>query len=209
MPFDRLKALTFGRFALYPSTLSYIAWALLYALLLAFGWFHEAVPRLFAEILLADIVINMVSPFIIGGGSLLFRFLGAVLAPRGTRVPLSAYPFMLGCAVFGIVIPGAVLLHMGGWWILPGAVLFFGRVNWMFMSQGDHHTGLLVIRGLVGPFAFFAPALVLSCLYVGRNTLGLENSDWVPLFGTIYFGLQAGFEEFMLRRIAARPQRLP
>lgn len=46
----------------------------------------------------------------------------------------------------------------------------------------------------------FAPALVLSCFYVGRNTLGLGNTDWVPFFGTVYFGLQAGFEEFMWRR---------
>jgi len=205
MALDRLRSVVFGRFALHPSTLSYIAWALFYALLLAFGWFGAQVPRLFAEILLADIVINMVSPFIIGGGSLLFTLLAGALARRGTRLPLSAYPFMLGCAVFGIAIPGAVMFHMGGWWILPGAVLFFSRVNWMFLSKGDHYTGLLMIRGMVGPFAFLAPALVISCLTVGRNTLGFENTDWVPLFGTIYFGLQAGFEELMLRRIASRP----
>jgi hypothetical protein len=97
---------------------------------------------------------------------------------------------------------------MGGWWIVPGAMLFFSHVNWMFMSRGDKSTILLVVRGLVGPFVFFAPALVISCFYVGRNTLGLGNTDWVPLFGTIYFGLQAGFEEFMLRR-AEKDRRWP
>ena len=200
MALGRLKGLVFGRVALYPSTVSYIAWALLYALLLAFGWFGAALPHIFADILFADFIINLVSPFIIGGGGIVFTLATGALADRGKRLPPGAYPIMLAALVFGIIVPAAVMLHLGGWWILPGAVLFFSRVNWMFMGRRDGRTAMLVLRGLVGPFAFFAPALVLSCFYVGRNTLGLENTDWVPFFGTVYFGLQAGFEEFMWRQ---------
>jgi hypothetical protein len=200
MAFGRLQGLVFGRFALYPSTVSYIAWALLYALLLAFGWLGAEPPRLFTDILFADFIINLVSPFIIGGGSIVFALAAGALANRGKRFPPGAYPIMLAALVFGIVVPAAVMLHVGGWWILPGAALFFSRVNWMFMANKDGRTAMLMIRGVVGPLAFFAPALVLSCLYVGRNTLGLENTDWVPFFGTVYFGLQAGFEEFMWRQ---------
>jgi hypothetical protein len=197
--FERWQAAVSGRCALYPSTISYIAWALLYALLLVFGWFHAGVPRLFAGILLADVIINIVSPFIIGAGG----FLAALLLKRGVRVPWGAYPFLLLAFLLGIAVPVAVLFRFGGWLLLAGAFLFFMRVNWMYMERGaDRWTVHLLVRGLVGPFAFFAPALVISCLYVGRNTLGLENRDWVPLFGVIYFGIQAGFEEFMLRRSA-------
>ena len=197
--FERWQSAVFGRFALYPSTISYIAWALLYALLLVFSWFHGTVPQLFAGILLADFIINFLSPLVIGAGGML----AALLLKRGVKIPPAAYPFLLLAFLFGIAMPVAVMAHLGGWMLLAGAVLFFMRVNWMYMSRGaDRWTAHLILRGLVGPFAFFAPALVISCLYVGRNTLGLENSDWVPLFGTIYFGIQAGFEEFMLRRSA-------
>jgi hypothetical protein len=196
-PRGRLRTFVSGRLALYPSTVSYILWALLYALLLAFGWFHARPPRLFAEILLADVIINFLSPFVIGAGALLAAF----LLQRGAKPPWSAYPFLLLFLLLGMVVPAAVMLHIGGWLLLAGALLFFMRVRWARLVRGgDRWAAHLMIRGLVGPFAFFAPALVISCLYVGRNTLGMENTDWVPLFGTIYFGIQAGFEEIMLRR---------
>ena len=128
--FERWQAAVCGRFALYPSTISYIAWALLYALLLVFGWFHAGVPRLFAGILLADIIINFVSPFIIGAGGLL----AALLLKRGVKAPWAAYPFLLLAFLLGIVIPVAVLFRFGGWLLLAGAFLFFMRVNWMYME---------------------------------------------------------------------------
>jgi hypothetical protein len=55
-------------------------------------------------------------------------------------------------------------------------------------------------RGLAAPFVFFAPALIVSCLWVGRSTISIGETDWVPQFGVVYFGIQAWFEEFMLRR---------
>lgn len=62
---------------------------------------------------------------------------------------------------------------------------------------------MLLARGLLGPWVFGLPALVASCLWVGRDTLALDQADWVPLFGTVHFGLQAGFEELAVRRSRA------
>ncbi len=55
-------------------------------------------------------------------------------------------------------------------------------------------------RGLLGPYVFLAPALIVSCLVLGRNTISIHQTDWIALFGIVYFLTQAGFEEFMLRR---------
>ena len=89
--------------------------------------------------------------------------------------------------------------------MLAGAVLFLSRLGWFYHKTGDSRDLLLALgRGLAVPWFCLAPALVISALVVGRQTLGLHNLDWVPLFGIIYFGTQAGFEELMLRRIEKR-----
>ena len=63
---------------------------------------------------------------------------------------------------------------------------------------------LFFIRGLFGPFIFTTPALLLSSWAVGRRSLSLDEMDWVPLAGIIYFSLQAAFEEVALRFLDRR-----
>jgi len=186
-----------GALFCHPSTLTYIAWTMLYGALTVFSLFRRAVPRLFAEILLADVVINMVSPLLIGAAALL----AGALAKGSPTAPWTLYPLLILGVGLLLIFPVALSLHLGGWWMLAGAALFFGHLNWIFLRRrAGNYIALLAVRGIAGPFFFFAPALIIACLYVGRNTLGMENTDWVPIFGTVYFAIQAGFEEFMLRR---------
>ena len=175
----------------------YLGWAALY---LGLGFLALAgvpVPLFFGQSLTADIMINMASPFILAGGGML----AAMARDRFRGVPWLAWPLMLGLWAGTILLPGLWLFKLGGWAVLLTAALFFSRINWFFLQEGDDpHTKLLFARGLLGPFVFFAPALVITCLLLGRRTLSYRDTDWVPMFGVIYFAIQAWFEEFMLRR---------
>ena len=182
-------------FRLRGSTWSYIAWALIYAGL----WLIpvKSVPELFAEILAADFFINITTPFLVGGAA----FIYSILAKRGARLSWKAWLLVAGTASVCLLVPLIIIFDAGGWRLLAGAVLFLSRLGWFFHRTGEGREIVIVfLRGLVGPWLFMAPALVISGIAVGRQTLGFENLDWVPLFGLIYFGLQAGFEELVLRR---------
>jgi hypothetical protein len=181
------------------STYTYVAWAGLYFLLGAWMFFGGRISRVFGENLGADIVINLASPFILGGGLIVAN----LVDERFAGVPWLAWPFLAALCGATIVVPAMVIFHLGGWGALLGAALFFSRVNWFFFKR-SHDIGWLHLfaRGLWGPFAFFAPALAITCLVLQRNTVSVHQTDWVPLFGVIYFCAQAGFEELMLRRAA-------
>jgi len=189
-------------FHLRGSTWSYVAWAVLYAGL----WLIPAksIPVLFAETLGADFFINISTPFLVGGTA----FLYSVLAKRGwQRLRWTVWLFLGGAALVCLIVPLIVIFDAGGWSWLAGTLLFFSRLGWFFHRTGQtREIAIVFARGLAGPWLFMAPALLISAWVVGRNELGFQNLDWVPLFGLIYFGIQAAFEEFMLRlsRKAAR-----
>lgn len=183
------------------STYTYLAWAGLYLLLGVWMFFGGRISRVFGENLAADIVINIASPWVLSG----LVTIGTLVESKFRGFSGWAWPFFLITCVLTIVLPGLWIFKMGGWGTLLGAALFFTRANWFILRQKqDLSLMLLFARGVFGMFAFFAPALVITCLVMGRNTLGLRHTDWVPLFGVIYFCAQAAFEELMLRRVAAR-----
>ena len=77
-------------------------------------------------------------------------------------------------------------------------------VGWFGVAKEKlKSVALLFVRGLVGPFLFFAPSLVVATIVVGRSTLTLDETDWVAVFGIVYFMIQAVFEEFLLREAEA------
>lgn len=175
----------------------YLVWAGLYLTLGILALAGVRVPLFFGKNLAADVLINMVSPFILAGGAML----ASVIKDRFQGVPWLAWPFLVGLWALTIWMPGVLLFKLGGWAVLLSALLFFSRVDWFFLQQGgDRHTLVMFARGLLGPFVFFAPALIISCLWVGRDTISINQTDWVPQFGVVYFSIQAWFEEFMLRR---------
>ncbi|MCU0607511.1 MAG: hypothetical protein MUF78_08880 [Candidatus Edwardsbacteria bacterium] len=183
------------------SAYTYLAWAGLYLLLGFWQWLGGSVPVVFGQNLAADIVINIASPWVLSG----LVTIATLAESRFLGFSGWAWPFFAITCVLTIVLPGLWIFKMGGWGTLLGAALFFTRANWFILRrQQDVSLVLLFARGIFGMFAFFAPALVITCLVLGRNTLGLHNTDWVPLFGVIYFVAQAAFEELMLRRVAAR-----
>lgn len=158
------------------------------------------IAKTFGEGLAADAMINMVSPFVLAGGGTV----AALIASKSKGTPWYAYPFLL--LLFGVTIalPGAILFHLGGWALLLSAGMYFSKVNWFFLVRDDRQAmGMMFARGLLGPFIFFAPALVVSCLVLGRNTISIDQTDWIAIFGVIYFAAQSVFEEFMLRRVGA------
>lgn len=183
-------------FRLQISTLSYLAWSGLY-LVFEFlrhqGW---TVDLCLFDTLHADFAINMVSPFLLVACGFFVAYLPASWKPRELFVSLLIGLF---CGSL-ILLFMSLLWNMGGVSLLLGAVLFLSRVNWLRFVAGNDLGGIyLFARGLVGPFLFFAPALLIVSLVFGRENFGYENLDFVPLFGTIYFFLQAIFEELMLR----------
>lgn len=183
------------------STVIYIAWAVAYAGLGFYQLSGGRISTAFGEGLAADAMINMVSPFVLSGGYAITSLFDEKL--KGT--PWFAYPFLLVFFGLTIALPAALLLHWGGWTLLISAGMYFSKLNWFFLVREDHRAlGLLFARGLFGPFIFLAPALIVSCLALGRDTISIRETDWVALFGIVYFLAQAGFEEFMLRRLSAR-----
>ena len=179
------------------SSITYAAWAVGYAGLGVYQLCGGTVSRTFGEGLAADVMINLVSPFVLAGGVTAAALIGSNF--KGT--PWFAYPFLLALFGLTIALPGAVVFHLGGWGLLISAAMYFSKINWFFLlREDDQQLGMLFARGLFGPFIFFAPALIVSCLVLRRNTISITETDWVPLFGIVYFLTQAGFEEFMLRK---------
>jgi hypothetical protein len=178
------------------STLSYLGWA---GLFLGAGLYQlggGVISDDFAELLYADFFINLASPFILGGG--------AILVLRFTRDSrrVKWYEIVILTVVFAVTIavPSVILLGVGGWPLLLGAALFFSKVGWFGVVKERAKTiALLIVRGFAGPFFFFLPALLVATTVVGRSTLGINETDWVAVFGTVYFLIQAAFEEFLLR----------
>ncbi len=183
------------------STIAYVAWAAGYAGLGVYQLCGGRISTAFGEGLAADAMINMVSPFVLAGGFTVTTLIDSRF--RGT--PWFAYPFLLVLFGLTIALPAALLLHWGGWALLISAGMYFSKLNWFFLIREDQKTlGMLFARGLFGPFVFLAPALIVSCLVLGRNTISISQTDWVSLFGIVYFLAQAAFEEFMLRQIHHR-----
>ena len=183
---------------IHKSTWSYIGWALLYAGL----WFvqpgNSSAPKLFAEILGADLIVNIATPFLIGGAGIIT----VLFAKQSKKVPWFAWALAGGLGLFCLAGAAIVIFDAGGWLVLAGTLLFLARLGWFFRRTGNaREIGMAFIRGLAGPWLFMLPALLIAGFSVGRRNLGFENLDWVPLFGTVYFGTQAGFEEFLLRLI--------
>jgi hypothetical protein len=161
------------------------------------------ISTVFGEGLAADAMINMVSPFVLVGGGTV----AALISSKFKGTPWFAFPLLL--ALFGLTIafPGALLFHWGGWALLLSAGMYFSKVNWFFLIRDDRQVmGLMFARGLIGPFVFLAPALVVSCLILGRNTISITETDWVSIFGIVYFLTQMIFEEFMLRRAGRKKE---
>ncbi len=183
---------------LHHSTWSYIGWAFLYAGLEVAAPARSSSRRLFAEILGVDFMVNTAMPFLIGGAA----GLTTLFAKQQKKVPWPAWVLAGGSASACLIAASLIIFRAGGGLALAGALLFLSRLGWFYRRTGKaRDIGMAFARGLFGPWLFMAPALVISAVVVGRQTLGFSNLDWVPLFGLIYFGMQAGFEEFMLRRI--------
>jgi len=179
------------------STWSYLGWAGLYLCVGLYQSIGGSISEEFAELFVADFFINLASPFILGGGAVLAVWLGG--GTSGTKW----YELILLTVVFVVtmVIPAAVLFGVGGLPLFLSALLFFSKVGWLGIAKGKGKlVALLIVRGFAGPFLFFVPSLLISTVVVGRSTLGLNETDWVALFGVIYFLIQAIFEEFLLRK---------
>lgn len=179
------------------STWSYVAWAGLY---LFAGLYQLAGGRVsgdLAGVLYADFFINLVSPFVLAGGALVL-----VQVSEGIkRVKWHEWFVLLVIFAVTIVLPAVVLLGVGGTPLFLSALLFFSKFSWYGPAkERGKSLALLFIRGIAGPFLFFTPALVVSTLLVGRSTLTMDETDWVAVFGIVYFLIQAVFEEFMLRK---------
>lgn len=183
------------------STYTYLGWAGFYLLLGVYQGLVGRISTTFGEILGADILINIASPIILSGGGTI-----ATMVQGGFKGFFGlAWPFMIITCVVTIVLPGLWIFKMGGWGTLFSAALFFSRINWLFLQRdGDLEIRHLYTRGILGPILFLTPALITTCLVMGRRSLSMHATDWVPLFGVIYFTLQAAFEEFMLRRAAEK-----
>lgn len=197
---QRFSAKFSSLFPRHSSTWSYVGWAGLY---LCVGLYQSAggsIPEDFAELLFADFFINLVSPFILGGGALLVVYLG-----RGSAgVKWYEVVILAIVSVVTLVIPAVVLFGVGGLVLFLSALLFFAKIGWFGVAKEKiKSVALLFVRGLVGPFLFFAPSLVVATLAVGRSTLQLDETDWVAVFGIVYFLIQAVFEEFLLRKAEA------
>jgi|GEM_PF-2078667 hypothetical protein len=181
-----------------PSSWVYAAWTLLYAMLWLFPLNGGKIPRVFAETLAADFLINLGTPFIIFGAGMVYM----AFTERPRRVKWFVWPLLVLLALGCVGVPFTLLYKAGGWLLVTGTVLFFTHAGWFLHRHQDGvGLGMLFARGLLGPWLFMVPALVVSALVVKRQTLGFENTDWVPLFGIIYFGIQTAFEEFLLRMV--------
>lgn len=184
-------------FPRHKSTWSYVAWAGLY---LFTGLYQLAGGRIsggLAEIFYVDFFINLVSPFVLAGGAFVFlRF------DEGfRRVKWHELFVLLVVFVVTIVLPAVVLFGVGGAPLFLSALIFFTKFSWYGPAkERGKSLALLFIRGVAGPFLFFVPALVVSTLLVGRSTLSIDETDWVAVFGVVYFLIQAVFEELMLRK---------
>jgi hypothetical protein len=184
---------------LHASTWAYAALAASFVVLGVVPTAPPALVRLFGETVVADLFVNLATPFIVIGAGLVT----ALVAGRDRARPLAVWPVALVLAVVFVVVPLMVVRDAGGWLLLVTAVLLFLRAGWLFHRSGDAlDVANLLGRGLVAPWLFMLPALGLSCLVVGRNDLTFADPDWVPCFGFVYFALQAVFEEAMLRRVA-------
>lgn len=189
--------------ALRPSTWSYIGWGVLYLTLWLVPVPWLPLPEVFAATVVADFFINGATPFLLIGAGLVY----ALVTARTTQVPALVWPLVVGLTAVCVVVPLVMLLEVGGWLLLASTALVFSRAGWLLRRSGDARgVAMLLARGLLGPWLFMLPALGLSCLYMGSVQLGFANTDWMPLFGFVYFALEAVFEELMLRR--SETQRL-
>jgi hypothetical protein len=179
------------------STWSYVGWAGLYLFLGIYQLVGGKISPEFGEVFYIDFFINLVSPFVLAGGAFV-----VVQLDRGMKgVKWHEWFVFVVVFVVAIVIPAIVLFGVGGVPLFLSGLLFFLKLSWYGPAKEKGKTiALLFIRGIAGPFVFFAPALLISTLAVGRSTLTTDESDWVALFGVIYFLLQAVFEELLLRK---------
>ena len=180
------------------STWSYVAWSGLYALV---GIYQLAGGRISSDLgglFFVDFFVNLVMPFNLLGVALVV----AQFSEGFTEVKWSEWFVLVIVFLVTIVLPAVVLVGLGGLPVLFGAVLFVSKFSWYGSAKERGKTlFLLFARGIGGPFLFFAPALLVSTILVGRSTLAFNETDWVAVFGVIYFLTQAVFEEFLLRRI--------
>lgn len=99
----------------------------------------------------------------LAGGAML----ASVIKDLFKGIPWLAWPFLAALWALTIWMPGALLFKLGGWGVLLSALLFFSKVDWFFIVDGgDKHSLVMFARGIFRPFVFFAPALIVSCLWV-------------------------------------------
>ena len=198
----------------YGSTRQYLFWACLYAALgLLRGPWTTPVLRFFGIMVGVDVILNFWGVFLIPASLFVWAFFEGVVEAVARSKPREV-PWVRG--LIAISVPLGLLLLLGwmvaeslGWIALAFVLLFYAKLNWyaIHKEQGLGVPLLLAARGLAGIFVFFVPALIISSWYVGRNSLSSHRPDWVPLFGVIYFTLQAVWEEVVLRWIARSEQK--
>lgn len=181
----------------------YIAWVVLYAGVGVWYLLGREPHGVFFDFLYADLFVNMLTPWILVPAIMLWIAWVGRSEIRGCRLAAGVLMMVIISAalIWGCV---AILYDRGGIMLAVAVPVLLTKLNWRNMVGNDVSDSSLVIllgRGMFLPFACFAPALVISCLAVGRNTLGEHSADWLGLFGVIYFSLQAVLDYFLIRRV--------
>jgi hypothetical protein len=182
------------------SALPYAGWVALCAGAGIWYLTGRALPDLFYGIIICDLVINMAAPWIIVPGVMIAGMWLGRSQLRGIGM-IAGSVFILALCAFLLWGIFTILYHYGGWMLVLLVPVLASKINWREFFSGTSTSGMpfLMARSMLAPFACFAPATVICCLVLRRNTLGEGNDDWVGLFGMIYFSLQAGLDYLLVK----------
>jgi len=180
-----------------------LAWAALYAGAGVWWLARHDLPEIFTAAVYYDVIVNLLAPWILAPGLMLYGLWKARDFFRSFKAALGGLAVVAAC---GLLLWGtAVILHQyGGWSFVVAIPVLFSKVPWrdFFANRREQGLALLMKRSMLVPFACFAPALIASCLVLGRRTLDNSTGDWVGLFGVLYFVAQAALDWALLRGTA-------